>query len=189
MNSECCPCRASLQSGGYQSQSTGVQRNSHINGTRLRLDKKNSIGTLLDQGGYQTTFIGKYMHGYHPGYTFQGYDFIAANSYENAWDWEDLDKVTFITRQSDGSLSISISDIAQYVTDFHRDQALEFLRTVDEGPFLLNIGSDSMHRIPLAYRLRKTLHRLPLMSRLSVPALTNLTFQTCRYRCANRQLC
>jgi N-acetylglucosamine-6-sulfatase len=55
----CCPSRASILTG-LSSRHTGVEGN----GDGADLDESSTLATWLDDAGYQTAFIGKYLNGY-----------------------------------------------------------------------------------------------------------------------------
>jgi len=55
----CCPSRASILTGLF-SRHTGVESN----GDGADLDESSTLATWLDDAGYQTAFIGKYLNGY-----------------------------------------------------------------------------------------------------------------------------
>ncbi len=60
----CCPARASILSGGFYAQNTGVLQNAWPNGGVLRFHDRQSLATLLQEKGYRTSLIGKYMNAY-----------------------------------------------------------------------------------------------------------------------------
>src|SRR4051794_16256101 len=57
--SVCCPARAGIMSGQYN-HNNKVQRNSD---TR-KFSHNNGLGKWMDDAGYQTALLGKYMNGY-----------------------------------------------------------------------------------------------------------------------------
>jgi arylsulfatase A-like enzyme len=63
----CCPSRASILRGQYP-HNTLVESNAPPGGGYLRFKtlgrEQATIGTWLQQAGYRTVFIGKYMNGY-----------------------------------------------------------------------------------------------------------------------------
>lgn len=74
-NSICCPARASLLTGQY-SHVTGVLNNEGGNS----LDDRNTLPVWLDQAGYRTGLIGKYLNGFPwsrgTGYVPPGWDYF-----------------------------------------------------------------------------------------------------------------
>ncbi len=77
-DSICCPARATVLTGQY-SHHTGVISNSHGDS----LDDKNTLPVWLDQAGYRTGLIGKYLNGYPwdkgSGYVPPGWDYFQAS--------------------------------------------------------------------------------------------------------------
>lgn len=63
VNSLCCPSRASILTGRY-SHGTGVYTNHPPLGGVTAFDPSTSIATVLQQRGYRTALIGKYLNGY-----------------------------------------------------------------------------------------------------------------------------
>jgi N-acetylglucosamine-6-sulfatase len=65
VNPLCCPSRATILTGQY-SHGTGVYSNHPpLGGFEAFLDDEGStVATWLQQGGYQTAMVGKYMNGY-----------------------------------------------------------------------------------------------------------------------------
>ncbi|MCK6516735.1 sulfatase-like hydrolase/transferase [Myxococcota bacterium] len=60
----CCPDRASLLSGGYAAPQHGVLSNSGSYGGAHRFDDGRTLATRLQELGYDTALLGKYMNGY-----------------------------------------------------------------------------------------------------------------------------
>lgn len=59
----CCPARAQILSGEY-AQNNGVRTNSPPWGGHEGFDPSTALPVWLQEAGYRTGFIGKYMHGY-----------------------------------------------------------------------------------------------------------------------------
>jgi len=59
----CCPARAELLSGQY-SHNNGVQGNAWPRGGYYKLDSLNTLPVWLQDGGYETAFLGKYLNEY-----------------------------------------------------------------------------------------------------------------------------
>ncbi|WP_165807181.1 sulfatase family protein [Nocardioides currus] len=59
----CCPARAQILSGEY-AQNNGVRTNSPPWGGHEGFDPDTALPLWLQEAGYRTGFIGKYMHGY-----------------------------------------------------------------------------------------------------------------------------
>ncbi|WP_310526344.1 sulfatase [Nocardioides sp.] len=59
----CCPARAQILTGQY-AQNNGVRTNSPPWGGHEGFDPRTALPVWLQEAGYRTGFIGKYMHGY-----------------------------------------------------------------------------------------------------------------------------
>ncbi|MBE2318578.1 sulfatase [Solirubrobacter sp. CPCC 204708] len=71
-NSLCCPSRASILTGRY-SHSTGIFRNQPPDGgfeVFTRMEERSTFATSLQDAGYRTAMMGKYLNGYRPGSRF-----------------------------------------------------------------------------------------------------------------------
>jgi hypothetical protein len=70
-NPLCCPSRASILTGQY-SHSTGVYTNGPPDGGFRGFDDRSTIATWLDDAGYRTAMLGKYLNGYEGPYVPPG---------------------------------------------------------------------------------------------------------------------
>lgn len=59
----CCPSRAQVLTGQY-AQNNGVLTNGAPNGGWAKLQSSTALPVWLQAAGYQTGFVGKYLHGY-----------------------------------------------------------------------------------------------------------------------------
>lgn len=59
----CCPSRAQILTGQY-AHNNGVATNSPPNGGHAALKSDTALPVWLHRAGYQTGFVGKYLHGY-----------------------------------------------------------------------------------------------------------------------------
>lgn len=144
-NPECCPFRASMISGGYESRNTGVLRNQVLNGNIQNFNNDETIATRLRAAGYKTGFVGRYMHGYEPNMMPPGWHRVAANSYVNVTDWFTLSDVTFGERDDNGVVDKTWRDVEQYVTNFQRNEAIKFIEDYGSNPFFLWVGFYAPH--------------------------------------------
>jgi arylsulfatase A-like enzyme len=64
----CCPARAELITGEY-AQNNGVHHNSGDWGAPNLVDEANNIGRWLQDAGYQTAYVGKFLNGFERGLT------------------------------------------------------------------------------------------------------------------------
>lgn len=131
----CCPSRAGLLAGGFYAHNTGVLINDLPNGGALKFHDAVTISTLLQNKGYKTALVGKYLNGYFgslapyvpPGWT----KFVA----EGGGSYFDFTAVI------DGR----IVNIIQYITYFARDQILSFLDQYGDAPFFIYFSAKAPH--------------------------------------------
>ncbi|MFQ5864385.1 MAG: sulfatase-like hydrolase/transferase [bacterium] len=141
----CCPDRASTLAGGFYAHNTGVLTNRPPNGGAQKFKDSETLSTLLQNAGYQTAFIGKYMNGYPSidpeGYVPPGWTRFVATFKKDSWL-----KYSVVMGRSGSSPSIGvIEDQTQYITDFQKDQALDFLEQYGDSPFLLYFSTHAPH--------------------------------------------
>jgi N-acetylglucosamine-6-sulfatase len=134
----CCPSRATILTGQY-AHTHGVWSNQFPLGGFHRFDDSSTLATWLDDAGYRTGLIGKYMN---------EYDAEDASYVPPGWDrWLGL------IHDAHGSyLDFDVSDGGRlahndrdYVTDFLRDEAAQFIRSSTE-PFFLYFAPTAPHK-------------------------------------------
>lgn len=143
----CTPTRASILSGGKYGHKTGVLNNPH----HRKFKDENTIATALQNKGYKTGFIGKYIHGYKPGYVPPGWTSFVTNSNGGMIkDWFNLRDITIGKSSKNPSRGKIIKNTEQYITYFQRDHALEFIDNFSDSPFFLFVNTNAPHvpRIP-----------------------------------------
>lgn len=143
----CCPARASLFSGFYPSN-TGVLQNTFPNGTRRNFNEIDTVSVHMQEAGYNTGFIGKYLHGYSPGFIPPGWTSFVANQDGQIPNWLNLKNVTIGSSNSKGSSrGRVIPRINQHLISYHRDKSIEFLDeySKQEDPFFLYISTYAPH--------------------------------------------
>jgi arylsulfatase A-like enzyme len=127
----CGPSRANLLTGQHADNSGGRSNNGES------LDVSTTIATELDEAGYHTAYVGKYLNGYRkfsperydpPGWS----DFDVINSNQGKYFWYQI-------RDRDGNISQHKTDEADYSTDVIADIAVERIREApaDEPLFAL----------------------------------------------------
>jgi len=148
-NSLCCPSRATLLTGTYPHNHGVVNNVEPGQGHDYFASsgrEKDTIATWLDQAGYRTGYVGKYMNRY---YTSKGvppgWDFWAGWGPSGEWPRE----VRLLKKDSTGEevrtypQDRTDPDYRQ-IDDVFGDRALDFLGE-GEGPFLLFYGSHAPH--------------------------------------------
>lgn len=144
----CCPSRTSFLTGRY-SHETGIFQNKgqhggwepfHVNGWESQ-----SLGPWLDDAGYETALVGKYLNGFHAspaGYTPPGWDtFFGHLSGSYYYRYSTRSKVNGTTTdQFHGTAP------ADYSTDVYTDQAVDAIeRTPDARPLFLVYAPAAPH--------------------------------------------
>jgi arylsulfatase A-like enzyme len=126
----CCPSRASLLAGGFYAHNTGVNQNSGDNGAEsaFRGQDRDTIATALQALGYKTMFAGgKYLNGYKSPYIPPGWNqFVNNNLGPDAGQWFSYKVTVGSSNQLPGQGQV-VQVTNKYVTDYHRDQVLAFL--------------------------------------------------------------
>jgi arylsulfatase A-like enzyme len=131
---QCCPSRATILSGLY-AHHTGVR----VNKDGLKFDASSTIATWLDDAGYRTGLVGKYLNHYPwnqapfvpPGWD----DWFALTGGEAYYNYSVNDN---------GSLVSFGGAPEHYSTDVFAGQAEEFI-TSSTGPFFLQISPVAPH--------------------------------------------
>jgi N-acetylglucosamine-6-sulfatase len=141
-NPLCCPSRATIFTGRY-SHTTGVYSNIPPNGgwSVFQPSESDTIATALDDVGYRTALIGKYMNGYggESAYVPPGWDrwfvMTGVGRYFGYTVYDDIrGHVGYGSRPKD------------YSTDLLRRQAVSFIRNAPQGtPLLLVVTPFAPH--------------------------------------------
>lgn len=143
---ECCPFRASFLSGGYNPGNTGVKDGIPLNGGMSHFRDVDSLPRRLQAGGYATGFLGKYMHGYPPGYVPPGWTrFVANSSGGQLLDWMNLVDITYGSSGDSPAAGTLVKSVTQYLTEFHRDEAIGFVNSYSGGAFFLFVALYAPH--------------------------------------------
>jgi N-acetylglucosamine-6-sulfatase len=145
----CCPSRASILRGQY-AHNHGVLRNTGDDAGFAAFQTSGSesatMATLLDDAGYETALVGKYLNGYSMGgdnrtYIPPGWDFWAAGIDHAAYDGFRYEL------NVNGELVRYGNDDRDYMTDVLASHAQEFLAAATSGsePFLLYLAPYAPH--------------------------------------------
>jgi arylsulfatase A-like enzyme len=146
----CCPSRASILAGQYAHR-TGVYKNGGNNGGADDFEDASTIATWLQDAGYRTSLLGKYLNGYQ-----QLWDIDVDPPYvPPGWtEWRGLRRVSFfdwIMVEPDGlggyDETLGGSAEADYLTDVMREKAKTFISgAVAAGePFFLYLSFKAPH--------------------------------------------
>lgn len=137
-NPACCPSRASFLTGNY-SHTTGVWSNSPPYGAYPAFTSEDdTLAVWLDDAGYRTAFMGKYLNQYEP-----------SSHVPPGWDeWRaflDPDYYSY-SLSVNGNLVTKGSDPRDYSTSMFTRQADRFIHETDPGtPFLLYLALKAPH--------------------------------------------
>ncbi len=182
----CCPFRASMFTGQY-AHNHGVQLNPQVSD----LDQRATLQRFLQDAGYRTAVVGKYLNSWAIEKTpphFDRYSFFTASHETVSY----LD-VVFNT---DGT----VHEVGEYSTSYIADQAvriLEDLEDQDSRPWFLVVAPYAPHApgvVEDKYR-KKTVPRwdrppsVTQVDRTAIPSfLSGITTQAPEYRLRIRQL-
>jgi N-acetylglucosamine-6-sulfatase len=140
----CCPSRATNLTGQY-AHNHGVIHNSGLFGGFVRLDSTNTMPLWLEEAGYRTIHVGRYLNGYEavygipPGWSdWVGLPHSGAFNY---YSWKAFDH---------GAVR-AYPDAAhpgEYLTDFETRKAVEKIDDASKGdrPFYLALWYTAPHR-------------------------------------------
>ena len=140
----CCPSRATNLTGQY-AHNHGVLHNSPPFGGFLELDSANALPVWLQNAGYRTMHVGRYLNGYEAKYGIPA-----------GWtDWVGLPHSAAFNYVSwkafDHGVVKSYPDAqhpGEYLTDFESRKATELIDQASPGdqPFYLNLWYTAPHR-------------------------------------------
>jgi len=160
-NPSCCPSRASILSGGFYSHNTGVLKNSHPHGgiapfTGLygypNIDET-TIVTVLQENGYKTGLIGKYLKGYtiysvnnseNSAYIPPGWDnFEVVTNYSDNWD-----SPTFLIGHN--GIDEGQEKYNKYIAEIEKEKSISFIKNncgfgKCDSPFFLFLSTKAPH--------------------------------------------
>ena len=150
----CCPSRATFLRGQYP-HNHGILGNVPPLGgeakfRNLSLDRS-TVATWLNDAGYQTKYIGKYMNGYRDLYKPPGWD-----------EWFVLQGDESNNQVNDDGRSITLTG---HSTDVFANEATDFIRrsSANQAPFFVMVGTKAPHRPPeVAARYQNSFVDTPL---------------------------
>lgn len=138
-NALCCPSRTSILTGQY-SHSTGVYTNKsqQPHGGFSAFRDRSTVATWLQDAGYRTAMLGKYLNGYKGTYVPPGWDRWFAT-------WDEGGFYGY-TANSAGAVSTFGDDPTDYGTDVLARRATNFIRTTEPArPLFLYFAPHAPH--------------------------------------------
>jgi len=141
----CCPERASFLAGGFYAHNVGVLNNKPPNGGVTAFLDEDTLAVRLQRAGYRTALIGKYLNGYPliepylpPGWT----KFVHTTGRRE--DWVNY-RATVGSSGPDAPDAGVTVHVSQYLTDFLRDQVIDFIREPDPSPYFVYFAPLAPH--------------------------------------------
>jgi N-acetylglucosamine-6-sulfatase len=135
----CCPSRATILSGGY-AHHTRVEGN----GDGVNFDESDTLATRLDDAGYETALIGKYLNEYpwtRGPYIPRGWDrWVAKRNTDKGTTYESYDLI-------DQGVPLFVGDYpGGYATDRLGEYAVDFVRAQpSDRPYFLYFAPSAPH--------------------------------------------
>ncbi|MFA4830755.1 MAG: sulfatase [Patescibacteria group bacterium] len=133
----CCPSRANILTGLY-GHNTGVLRNNPPHGGFSEFDDTQSLGLWLQQAGYTTALVGKYLNGYEQ----------SSPSIPPGWSkWIAFTKIGYdkFTLNLDGKIKKFQKNDGVYSTDLLFEKGINFIKENEKKPFFLYLAPYSAH--------------------------------------------
>jgi arylsulfatase A-like enzyme len=137
-NPVCCPSRSTILTGQY-SHTTGVYTNdpNQPHGGFPAFDDRSTLATWLQDAGYRTALMGKYLNGYRGPYVPPGWDRWFATYLGGFYDY---------VANDDGRIRAYGSRPAEYGTEVLANQAVGFIReTGRDRPLFLYFAPHAPH--------------------------------------------
>jgi arylsulfatase A-like enzyme len=140
----CCPEHASFLAGGFYAHNTGVLTNAAPNGGITKCVDVDTLPVRLQRAGYKTAILGKYFNKYAlispyipPGWT----KCVQATGGSN---WMTYGATVGSSGPDALSSGVHVR-VSQYLTDFLRDEAINFIQAAGSSPFFLYFVSLAPH--------------------------------------------
>jgi N-acetylglucosamine-6-sulfatase len=154
----CCPSRASILTGLY-AHNHGVKTNRYPNGGAQLFKDESTLAAWLNDAGYQTALMGKYLN---------DYDSLDSGKYvPPGWDeWNafvkiDPDKDYYFgyTLNENGNIIQYGHDQKDFSNDVLNDKAIDFIHANNDKPFFLMLNFYSPHQTFLFAERHKNLFK------------------------------
>lgn len=142
-NSLCCPSRSTILRGQYSHNHKVLGNFSPLGGFEKFRDlgrERSTIATWLDDAGYQTVFLGKYLNGYdNTRYVPPGWD-----RWYGYLDYYEASPDTY--RINENGTIKTYDRSRRHDTDLFADKAVGFVRTTAGGaPFFMHLSTNAPH--------------------------------------------
>ncbi|MEW5988951.1 MAG: sulfatase-like hydrolase/transferase [Chloroflexota bacterium] len=157
-NPTCCPSRSGFLSGGFFSHHTNVLTNDWPNGGARRFSDVVTLATWLQQYGYKTALVGKYLNGYQElfghdpleAYVPPGWSTFAASYTLEDWNNDFNFVLGSSTYKQPGTGEVLRIDTGIYLTDYMKSKALRFIdetcpAETCQAPFFLFLSTNAPH--------------------------------------------
>jgi len=138
-HSLCCPSRASMLTGKYTHNHRVRGNGASFGGLedfRSEGHERRNIVTTLNDGGYRTVFIGKYLNGYDGAYVPRGWD--RWYGYQGAYT---KDRIGFF----ENGREVRYNPDRRLDTYVMRDKAVEEIRASGDRPFFMWLSFNAPH--------------------------------------------
>jgi arylsulfatase A-like enzyme len=150
---QCCPSRATFLTGQY-AHNHRVRGNEPELGGYAQLDNSETIATWLDDAGFQTAWVGKFLNGYGEPDKSQVPGEAALTDVPDGWDrwWVPVDHTEAMmygyALNENGAVRHYGTSADDYQTDVLAEKASGFIREAAEGkePFLLVVSPSAPHK-------------------------------------------
>jgi arylsulfatase A-like enzyme len=142
----CCPSRATFLTGRY-AHNHGVLENTAPTGGYYKLDSQNTLPVWLQEAGYRTLHVGKYLNDYGtedplevpPGWN-EWHGLIDPTTY-GMWGYQINHNGEEVRTYGE----LDVEDPALYQTDVLRDLAVDVIHRNADGPFFLTFWTLAPH--------------------------------------------
>ena len=135
------PARASVLSGGYLAQNTGVLTNEDPNGGVARFRDQDTIATQLQNTGYKTGFVGSYLGGYadKDNYIPPGWSSFCGVNEANNWNNYSITHGASESKAARGQTTRE----SEYIVEKQAELALDFIDKTNGSPYFLLFSTDT----------------------------------------------
>lgn len=147
----CCPGRASILSGQY-AHNHQVLTNTPPLGGAAKFDSETSFSIRLQDAGYKTAYLGKYMNGYDDllptGVVLPGWDVWNVFVGKNLPADEDAGNLQYyynFSLSQNGAIADYKRNDLNFSADVVTRMALEFIRDSKDAPFFLTVNYYNPH--------------------------------------------